>query len=385
MLKETTVSNIVSKIKEKYPEETKGYSQTNFTKSRQYINRVSNIHKDELKDVILEDVGELLQTYGDEDDIFNLFTESDEKEYASFTIKKDNYFIILISTLFNEETTFFSVTFFNDINDLQIFYKDEIATYKPGIYTYERGSFGPYLQKVHISVDDEPILDKIYTKDIITETNRFFSSKEFYDKNKLPFKRGLLMYGPPGNGKTSLIRAITSLTKNSYSIMIDCSSDDIPKDMAQYLTTVLGSNAKKILIFEDIDSLQHGNKSKFLNLLDGMTDLSSTFILATTNHIDQLDAAIVQRPSRFDRVLLIDMPKEDARSALITRFFPKISKKVLDEAIRETVGFSGAYFKEIFIYSSLNNLSILESIKEIKINVQVYKDYKSDDAKGYFG
>jgi ATP-dependent Zn protease len=101
------------------------------------------------------------------------------------------------------------------------------------------------------------------------------------------------------------------------------------------------------------------NKSRsfFLNELDGFRENTGVVVLATTNHPKKLDTAILDRPSRFDRKYYFDLPAEAERRAYIQHWNRdlqpqlRVSERATPTLLKETVGFSFAYLKELFVAS----------------------------------
>jgi ATP-dependent 26S proteasome regulatory subunit len=99
-----------------------------------------------------------------------------------------------------------------------------------------------------------------------------------------------------------------------------------------------------------------------LNQLDGFEKNVGMIVLATTNHPDKIDPAIMDRPSRFDRKYHFDLPELPERSAYLRLWQNKLASKVdwtdqTTEAIAEsTTGFSFAYIKELVVTSLMRTV-----------------------------
>lgn len=122
------------------------------------------------------------------------------------------------------------------------------------------------------------------------------------------------------------------------------------------------SLAPCMLIFEDIDTIvNHNTRSYFFNEVDGLENNDGIFMVATTNHLDQLDPGLSSRPSRFDRKYLFPLPSEEERTLYCEYWRGKLKNKPriqfpqkLSPAIAGiTQNFSFAYLKEAFVATLL--------------------------------
>jgi hypothetical protein len=185
----------------------------------------------------------------------------------------------------------------------------------------------------------------------------FLSSKDFYLKNKMPWKRGLLLYGKPGNGKTSIIRTIMSMYNFKPVTIFPGASDDAIRDAFAYAE----EQSPSLLYFEDLDSLLEKNDiSSFLNLMDGISAKNGLLVVATANEIKKLKPSITDRPSRFDRKMEIPLPNQEMAFLYLKKWFGNTLsiKKCRDlSKYAESYQFSYAYLKDIYISSMFEALS----------------------------
>ena len=155
----------------------------------------------------------------------------------------------------------------------------------------------------------------------------FFSNLELWERFKIPLKRGILLVGEPGVGKTLICEALMAIAKGITCISMRAtalpSSDHICElyDLAQDLTPSL-------VFIEDID-LVGKNRGEFdvyrpilnvlLEVLDGLEKKRGIVTVATTNCVDTLDKAISERPGRFDHVINIPRPSVEQRRELVAK------------------------------------------------------------------
>lgn len=218
----------------------------------------------------------------------------------------------------------------------------------------------------HASWDDV-ILDEGMKMAIMGEVTKFFDTREKYARLKVPWKRGIIYYGPPGNGKTISIKAtMHTLYKRP---------DPIPTLYVRSLTSIFGpensisqifqkarQTAPCFLVFEDLDSIVSDKvRSYFLNEVDGLESNDGILMIGSTNHLDRLDPGIKNRPSRFDRKYLFPEPNLPQRVQYCEYWRKKLQgtddvefPQRLSKAIAEiTHGFSFAYIQEAFVAALL--------------------------------
>ena len=135
---------------------------------------------------------------------------------------------------------------------------------------------------------------------------------------------------------------------------------DISDDNIHRVFQRARASAPCILVLEDLDSLvNEENRSFFLNELDGFTSNEGIIILATTNHPEQIDPAIINRPSRFDRKYYFKLPAETERIAYIQMWNKQLKEQMrlsdteIPQIAELTDGFSFAYLKELFVSSMM--------------------------------
>jgi transitional endoplasmic reticulum ATPase len=176
---------------------------------------------------------------------------------------------------------------------------------------------------------------------------------------------GVLLYGPPGCGKTLISQATAGeIRSNFISValhqILDLYIGNSEKNLHQ-LFQLARDHAPAILFFDEVDALAADRKdlresgmrtliNQFLAEMDGnMANNEGILILGATNAPWHLDAAF-RRPGRFDRIIFIPPPDEDARIAIIELMAKEKPVERLDIAMlaRKTKGFSGADIKAMF-------------------------------------
>jgi hypothetical protein len=222
---------------------------------------------------------------------------------------------------------------------------------------------------VQSSFWDDVILSPGTKSHLIHDVQSFFDNRPLYQSLHIPWKRGVIFHGVPGNGKTISLKAlINSLSKRDDPIpslyvknLDHCAS---PKYSINEIFSHARRMAPCLLIFEDLDSLIGDDcRSYFLNQVDGIESNEGILMVGSTNHLDKLDSAIAKRPSRFDRKYHFKVPGLEERQAYARYWREKVRKngtgmvefpdEVCDVVASLTEGFSFAYLKELFVASLL--------------------------------
>jgi AAA+ superfamily predicted ATPase len=208
---------------------------------------------------------------------------------------------------------------------------------------------------------DNLILRGTLKQQISDDLEQFFVARETYETYGIPWKRGILFVGPPGNGKTHAVKAlINKLHQRCLYVKGFRSQYQTEEHNILSVFERARKSAPCILVFEDLDAiLTDQNRSFFLNELDGFAANNGIITLATTNHPERLDPAILDRPSRFDRKYPFELPELTERVAYINMWNASLNQSLrLSEAGIEslsalTEGYSFAYLKELFLSSMM--------------------------------
>lgn len=216
---------------------------------------------------------------------------------------------------------------------------------------------------------DDVILDPEMKKNLIEDVQGFFDNQDLYTQFAVPWKRGVILHGVPGNGKTVSIKALMSALygRDEAIPSLYVKSFEAIRQTEQYSIRAIFQKARDmapcLLIFEDLDSLVNDDiRSYFLNEVDGLESNDGILMIGSTNHLDKLDPAIAKRPSRFDRKYHFKIPGESERNLYAEYWRKKLQgnesiefpEELTEIVSKLTEGFSFAYLKELFVMALLS-------------------------------
>jgi AAA+ superfamily predicted ATPase len=229
----------------------------------------------------------------------------------------------------------------------------EILVFHDGYFQKDKDLFN----SIKTATFENLVLPDSLKQQVQNDFQQFFNNRHIYERYSIPWKRGALFIGPPGNGKTHTLKAlINQLEKPCLYIRSFKSEDETEQENMSTVFKRARMASPCVLVLEDLDSMIDGNnQSFFLNELDGFQPNTGLVVLATTNHPERLDASILDRPSRFDRKYYFELPREAERLAYITKWNRdlqmdmRVTERGAREVVKETKDFSFAYLKELFV------------------------------------
>jgi SpoVK/Ycf46/Vps4 family AAA+-type ATPase len=236
----------------------------------------------------------------------------------------------------------------------------------PGVYKILQDDGGFYLQYQNVISDNIVELPETANVKVLGGMKKFWASRERYEKYGLVYKRGVLIWGPPGSGKTVTINLLMRELISHGGIVLLCSNPEMMEVMLQRIR-LLEPERPIIVVMEDIDEIiEKYNEHAILSMLDGENSVANVCYVATTNYPERLGARIVNRPSRFDERIFVGMPKPAARKAYLKHAAPELEDATLDQWVKDTEGFSVAHLRELVAASFCLEQPYVEVLKRLK-------------------
>jgi len=225
-----------------------------------------------------------------------------------------------------------------------------VSELPPGAYRCRASQQGPFLEKMPIEIDSLLELPDSAVETLLAEFKKFWTLRNNFSDRGFTFKRGMLMWGPPGSGKTSAIWQMTQALVRLHRGIVVFVEDPNLASICVGLLRRIEPERPMITIMEDLDALvqRHGDHG-FLALLDGETQISNVVHVATTNYPEYLDRRFVDRPSRFDTIMRVGMPSAQARRVYFKAKEPSLDNATLDRWVKQTEDYSIAHLREVII------------------------------------
>lgn len=232
--------------------------------------------------------------------------------------------------------------------------KRERVQRPPTVYVY--GSWGWNASYAPLRPLDTVVLDNGIKERVVADVERFLGAEMDYTVRGIPWHRGLMFWGPPGTGKTSLAKAVAErFGLDTYFLSLSSLSDD--KEFFRHVGDV---RSKSVLVLEDIDTASASGDREaakpdgerkavtagaLLSVLDGPHTPHGVIVIVTTNHPEKLDPAVV-RPGRIDLTVELGWCTSPQASALYETFYGRAPEREFEVESGDCV--SSATVTEIF-------------------------------------
>lgn len=211
--------------------------------------------------------------------------------------------------------------------------------------------------------------------EVIREIETFWERGDLYKVYDIAHKRGILLYGPPGSGKSSTIQIVVSDVINKRNGVVFKFNDPTVFIDGMRTFREIQPTTPIVVLMEDIDSIiEMWDESEILNILDGLNDVNKVVFLATTNYPEQLEDRFSNRPSRFDRRFHMSHPNKVSRRIYFEHLISGREQAMkeygvevdLEKWINDTDEMSIAHLKELFVSVVILGNSYEEKIKSLR-------------------
>lgn len=230
--------------------------------------------------------------------------------------------------------------------------------FRGGVLSLSSNCYGSLELKFHQLPEikrEEVILPEELLRRIERHTLDFSAHAERLKASGRHLKRGILLHGPPGTGKTFSAMYLASRLEGRTVFLLTGGSMGII-EQAVAMARVL---QPATLILEDVDLVgtERGRQQvganailfELLNQMDGLADDADLLFILTTNRPDELEPALASRPGRIDQAIEIPLPDEDCRRRLMQLYGQglKVESVRMDEFVKRMEGVSAAFVREL--------------------------------------
>lgn len=204
------------------------------------------------------------------------------------------------------------------------------------VYTARSTSWEPFGEPRRKRPIESVILDKGVKESIVADVKDFLRSSQWYYSRGIPYRRGYLLHGPPGSGKSSFIQALAGELDYNIAIL-NLSERGLIDDRLNHLLTIIPE--RTLVLLEDADAAFVNRRqteadgyrganvtfSGLLNAIDGVGSAEERILFLTTNHVERLDSALI-RPGRIDMSVRLGEATRWQASMLWDRFYGELDQ-----------------------------------------------------------
>jgi hypothetical protein len=241
-----------------------------------------------------------------------------------------------------------------------------------GVYTHEHGSIGSKERLLPMETREDKYIDIIDKLDELENTIQdFINNKHIYDSSCSIYKLGVLLFGPPGTGKSHFCRKLVNKYKDAIVIFLD----SIPSRAFLEKLETTTKDTLKIIVVEEVVSMVEGSDDirKMLDFLDGSRSVSNTVYLLSTNYPESIPENVI-RNGRIDTFVQVAYPSKAARAKIGSLY---LQREFSEEELNITVNMPIVDIREMCFFHKKTGKPFIECGRIIK--------EKNDMLKKHFG
>lgn len=247
--------------------------------------------------------------------------------------------------------------------------QEAVKQLPPGMYEAKKAMGGVILfNPLSIVTDDIIDLPDNPTNELIKDIEKFWKkeTKAKYKKyGNMVYKRGALIEGPPGTGKTiSMTLAAQKVVEKGAVVIFNPNVGDLSETLRTI--KMIEPDKKVVIMWEEFDSVLGSYESELLSILDGELSVEDVYYCATTNYISRIPSRIKDRPSRFALRITVNAPSKKDREFYLKARLKGDDSKMITEILSKTDGFMIDHLKDLIVSVFCMDVPLTEAIRKIK-------------------
>lgn len=262
-----------------------------------------------------------------------------------------------------------------------------VKTIPPGCYDVQADNRGvfvvPTLPPSGLLLE----LPEMRSEEVIRVVDNFWNSEADYKEGNqfviggASFKAGVMIYGPPGSGKSCTIKLISKkLVDKGGTVFFSSGNPELTMSWLADFARV-EPNRKCIVILEDVDSLiDRYGEAHYLEMLDSAKTIDNVLFIATTNYPEKLDPRIYNRPGRFSHVIKIGLPTDKAREAFLKAVLK--DHRDVDQIVAESKNFTIDHLSALINAVYREKKPLEQELKRLRT---LFRVPKADDGRPTMG
>jgi hypothetical protein len=250
---------------------------------------------------------------------------------------------------------------------------DTVDTLPPAVYNVGVLSSGEYVfQPKKQNTDEVFELPGLPIDQVNARIDKFWESEATYKEYNFVHKTGIILHGPPGNGKSCVIASLVQRLVAQGGVVINVS---IFSQASEALGILKSTEPKRrvMTLIEDMDTLLTGDskvqEQHALSMLDGQAQVNGVVHIATTNYPELLADRFIKRPGRFDMIINMGMPSAITRRAYFQKVLKNERHPKLEYLVGKTEGMALAYLREVATSYVCLGIPVDETLERLQKNL----------------